>query len=475
MRLVCCLAAAVLSPVVTRAFAQQPIRVVRHSPVDTAQAGDVITISFDRPVGGSVERSANPERFVRIDPPVPAKVQWRDLVTLRIVPNEPLPPSRRFHITVDTTFTAIDGGRLAAPYRFTIATIGPRVLGSIPPLAAAAPTPLDPSARLTFVYTAAVDSALFANTVRAEIDTARGCERQVIRYAVVSHRAVADTDDYGIRAIGGYTAHLDAPFRHVIALRPRAPMPEGCTGVLVIPSLDPNDRPEIRYPIATAPPFRIAGLQCWGSDCAAGSTLYLSFTSPVRRESLLDRIHIEPATPFSIPESDFPSPAWSLRLTLVPRTTYRVVIDSSVRDVFGRALTTGASASLSVGDRRSALGHQLGFFTVSRHHPVLRVTHVNIDSAQIAFVPIPERLRTALLLALGDADSIARMVSRLGDSVKVDVALPARFNEERITEVPIPRALLERYRGSLIAIRARSTRSAAPARDSTEGPGRGAP
>ena len=86
-------------PLPARAPAQQPIRVVRHSPVDTARAGDVITVSFDRPVAGLVERSARPERFVRIDPPIHAKVEWRDLVTLRVIPDEPLAPGRDDRVT----------------------------------------------------------------------------------------------------------------------------------------------------------------------------------------------------------------------------------------------------------------------------------------------------------------------------------------------------------------------------------------
>ena len=450
-----------------RAPAQQPIRVVRHSPVDTARAGDVITVSFDRPVAGSVERSARPERFVRIDPPIHAKVEWRDLVSLRVIPDEPLAPGRRFRITVDTTFTALDGGRLGAPYQFSILTSGPRYLGSIPPLGVPGPAVLDPPGRLTLVYSAAIDSARFASTVRAELDSAPGCDRRVVRYAV-TQRAVVDTDGYDIRAIGGYDNEPERHFRHVITLTPRTAMPESCLGVIVIPSLDPNDRAEIHYPIATAEPFTVAELWCQATDCAASRSLTLVLTGPVYRDSVLRRIHLDPAIPFTIPESDSPSNQWSLQLAITPRTTYRVTVDSTLRDVFGRPLRTPTTVGVHVGDRRSAIGHQLGFFTVSRHHPVLRVTHVNIDSARLAFVPIPEAMRTSVLFALRDQDSVARMISRLRDSVKVDVALRAPFNEERITEIPIPRVVLERFPGALIAIRARSTRSSHPPLDLAE-------
>ena len=462
-------ATVVLAPfaVSVRSSAQQPIRVVRHSPVDTARAGDVITVAFNRPVAGSVERSARPERFVRIDPPIHAKVEWRDLVTLRVIPDEPLPPGRRFHITVDTSFTALDGGRLGAPYQFTVLTSGPRYLGSIPGLGVPGPAVLEPPGQLMLVYSAEIDSALFANTVRVEIDSANTCDRRVVRFAV-SQRAVADTDGYEIRSIAESSDEVEARFRHVVTLTPRTPMTDGCRGSIVIPSIDPNDRADLRYPIATAAPFTVAALSCQATDCAGSRSLTLTLTGSVYRDSLLRHIHIDPVVPFTIPESDSPSSEWSLQFSIAPRTTYRVTVDTALRDVFGRPLRGRTTASALTGDRKSAIGHQLGFFTVSRHHPVLRVTHVNIDSARIAFVPIPEPMRTAVLFAISDQDSVARMISRLPDSVNVDVALPAAHNEERITEIPIPRIVLERYAGALIAIRARSISSTHPSLDSAD-------
>ena len=55
-----------LSPPTPTLTAQQPVRVLRHAPADTARPGDVITISFDRPVAGSLERTPDLSRVVRI-------------------------------------------------------------------------------------------------------------------------------------------------------------------------------------------------------------------------------------------------------------------------------------------------------------------------------------------------------------------------------------------------------------------------
>lgn len=76
----------VLAPLMidtVRAPAQEALRVVRHAPTDTARAGDVITVSFDRPVAEEMGRLPRADRILRIDPPIPATIEWRDPAMVR--------------------------------------------------------------------------------------------------------------------------------------------------------------------------------------------------------------------------------------------------------------------------------------------------------------------------------------------------------------------------------------------------------
>jgi uncharacterized protein YfaS (alpha-2-macroglobulin family) len=456
-----------LSVVSLSVRAQEPIRVVRHTPVDTARSGDVITISFDRPVGGSLERSGNPRRFVRIVPALQAKVEWRDLVTLRVIPSEPLALGQRYRITIDTTLLSLDGGRLQAPYQFTVLARGPQLLHTVPGLDPGHTMTLDPRGSITLVYTAAVDTSRFGNTARFEIHGSPTCATRVIRYAASLQRALSDSDDYSVWSAGGWSYQDDLRFRRMVVLRPEFPPPEGCSGTFVLPSFDVGDGAEIRYPLSSADHFGVAALTCGLQECARGGKLLLSFTALVFRDSLIGRIHIEPAVPFTIDELDAPSNTWTLRLALDPRTTYRVRVDSTVRDVHGRSLAAPAMVSRYVNDRKAGFGHQLGLFTLSRQHAVLRVTHVNVDTAQIAIVVIPDSVRHAILRALASPDSVARMVGRLRDTVTVKAHLSASVNREAVTEIPIPKDLLQRYPGALFAIRARATGFLLRGRDST--------
>ena len=93
-------AATLLAPPAT-ARAQEPLRVLQQLPRDVARPTDVITITFDRPVAGTLEHTIDLSRFVRIE------------------------PAHRYVITIDTGFDALDGSRLAAPERFTLVVRGP--------------------------------------------------------------------------------------------------------------------------------------------------------------------------------------------------------------------------------------------------------------------------------------------------------------------------------------------------------------
>ena len=467
MRLRCLVfaaAAPLLPPSTLSLTAQQPVRVLRHSPAAIARPGDAITISFDRPVVGSLERTPDPNRIVRIEPSLDARVQWRDPTTLRVLPRTPFVPGTRYRITLSNDFTAMDGGRLEQPYQFAITTAGPALLASVPPLHATSARTLVPNGSVQLVYSAVIETANLGQVVRVELKgDGVDCDRRTIPYTVRSQRPIRDTDDWHIKGAGGWERDsLEQSFRRVIEMRPIAPLPDGCAGAIVLPSLDPADRAEIRYPIATSPRFAMVGVHCVSEDCAAGEHLRVAFTVPVFRDSLAKHLRLDPPVAFEMPSSDAAQQTWTIKLRLMPRTAYRARVDTTLTDVYGRRIAGTRDATVTTRDRNSALGHQLGFFTVSRARPVLRLTHVNVDSVELVIVPIPDSIRATVLVASGDADSVARMVGRLRDTVRYRIAMSTPFNTERITELPIPLHVLRTSTGSLFAIRAAGIARASP-------------
>jgi hypothetical protein len=138
MRLRCATVVSALLSLVSRRPPPSPRNNPPRSPTcpgrDTARPGDVITISFDRPVAGSLERTPDLSASCASSQRSTVRTQWRDPTTLRIVPREPPTPDVCYRITIANDFAAMDGGRLDAPYVFTITTRGPAILASIPTL-----------------------------------------------------------------------------------------------------------------------------------------------------------------------------------------------------------------------------------------------------------------------------------------------------------------------------------------------------
>src|SRR5262245_13687196 len=73
-------------------FAQgpTPLRVIRSTPGADASPLAEISVSFDRPVAGSLDHSVDPATIFRIEPAVRGRLEWRDPVTIRLRPSATL-------------------------------------------------------------------------------------------------------------------------------------------------------------------------------------------------------------------------------------------------------------------------------------------------------------------------------------------------------------------------------------------------
>ena len=114
------------------ADAPPPLRVIRVTPTAEADPASVVTVTFDRPVAGSLDRSVDPRTVLTLEPALPGTWEWRDPVTVRFRPASPLRAGLTIRVTVRPGFAAMDGSALAEPYRFTFRVQGPRILVGSP-------------------------------------------------------------------------------------------------------------------------------------------------------------------------------------------------------------------------------------------------------------------------------------------------------------------------------------------------------
>ena len=377
------------------------LRVMRVVPADEAAPTSAITVTFDRPVAGSLDRTVNPRALFRIEPAVTGEVDWRDPVTLRFRPAEPLPANGRFTITISDRFEAMDGSRLSAPYVHAFRVRGSRIIGGAPVGPSERGRYLAPDSRFDLVVDAPVDSAVVNRSVHVELN--RLCHAPgVVRLRMEGQRPITADDRWDFREAGGWDRDRSAdPLRRVITLAPRQPLPRGCGGHLVVPaSFDDHGRTSLqRWELATYGALKVTGARCsWGGTICPTGPLTVRFSTPVRGSEVLRGVSIRPAVTFAIADTADVRADWVLDAELKPRTGYAVVVDGRLTDTFGQRLTGNPVATMRTTGYAPAIDYPSGRALVElRGGRTFGVTYVNVDTLDVLVAPIPDSLEAAFL------------------------------------------------------------------------------
>jgi uncharacterized protein YfaS (alpha-2-macroglobulin family) len=378
------------------------LRVLRVVPSGEASPTTAVTITFDRPVAGSLDRTVDPRAIFTIIPAVAGTVDWRDPVTLRFRPAAPLAPNASYAVTVANSFAAMDGSRLTEAYVFSFRVRGPRVLAGSPVGPNGGSGYLAPDARFDLVVDAPVDPAVVEAAVYVEFD--RLCRRPgAIRLTVEDQRAVTADDRWDFREAGGWDRDRSADgLRRVVRLAPRTALPHGCAGELVVPTaLDGRAGAQpLRWGLATYGDFRLARAGCGWEGLAFCPTgpLVLRFTTPVRGADVLRHVSLKPAVPLALADTNDVRAEWVVDATLRPRTTYAVVIDPALHDGFAQPLTGNPVATLGTTGYAPAINYAPGRAVVERKGAgTFALTFVNVDTLEVVTAPVPDSLEAAFL------------------------------------------------------------------------------
>ena len=420
----------------TSAEAQSPtpLRVIRSSPERTAAPTDQITVTFDRPVAGSLDQSVDASKILSVAPAIAGRIEWRDPVTIRLTPAAPLPSGRSYTVTVATGFRAMDGSALAAPHSFTFRVRGSTLIGGAPvgpnPGRNASPPSvvrqLTPEQHFRLAYSTAVD--LDAVSASAFIEMNRSCGGEsIVRLTALSQRRITKDDGERLRAAGGWDRdESQDSLRRVVELVPRTRLPRACSGELVVPS-EVSTRPDaepIRLPFETYGDFRIASATCADGQtyCPTGP-VRVTFTTPVRGAEVQRRLTLYPAVKFVVRDTLAEETTWTLEGTLKLRTTYAVVADTAMRDAFGQPLRGNPATGITTSGYQPAVIYAYGRQTVERvGFRTLAVQHVNVDTLVTTIAPVPiEKEPNALGFVSRNTDSLWNTLMRTGTVQRIAV------------------------------------------------------
>ncbi|HET9012336.1 MAG TPA: Ig-like domain-containing protein, partial [Gemmatimonadaceae bacterium] len=365
------LALAVLSTALsTLAGAQSPapLRVIRSTPTGDAAPNAEISVTFDRPVAGSLDRSIDATSIFRIEPAVAGRVEWRDPVTIRLRPTTRLVSGTRYAVTIANTFRAMDGSALAEPYRYTFRAQGPRLLAGSPVSENERAEHVAPNQQFALVYSSAVDLAKLSTAAYVELRATCGGQR-VVRLRATSQRAIRDDDPWNFREAGGWQRDrsIDS-LRRVVQVAPESALPRACAGELVAPTEVEDEvlRTVARWPFDTYGDLRIALFGCGASTFCPSGPLTVTFSNPVRGADVLRHVRLLPDAKFAIRDTLSEGTSWTLEARLQPHVTYAVAADTAIRDVFGQRLVGNPAAAFRTTGYAPDIVHPFGRLLVER-------------------------------------------------------------------------------------------------------------
>ena len=460
-------AALAAASLLTAGSVAAPLRVIRTTPSGDADPLATISVTFDRPVAGSLDRTVDPRTVMRIEPAIPGRLEWRDPVTVRLVPSAPLRADVRYSVTVDTTFVAMDGTRLDAPMRFAFRVRGPTLLGGQPVGPGQQPEQLTPDQRFDVVYSAPVDAAALG--AAAHVEASPVCQgARTTRLRVVGQRALTADDDWRMREAGGWERNRGADsLRRVVQLAPVTPLPRGCAATLVLPTEVAANTPQglTRWPFRTYGDFRLAAARC-GEDafCPTGPVDAL-FSTPVKGAVVQRSVALLPGVPFIVRDTATISTTWTLEAPLDPNKSYVVVVDTSARDVFGQRLIGNPAILVRSTGYEPSLSYPFGRQLVERKgFRTLAVQHVNVDTMVASIAPIPDSLEAKFLARFGwSVGELWEDVAPRAERRRIPTA--STPDRPAVTGIPLPTAdATRRGAATLYAVKIEPARSPAPNR-----------
>ncbi len=441
------------------------LRVLRTTPGDDASPASSITITFDRPVAGSLDYSVAADTILKVTPAIPGRIEWRDPVTIRLTPRAALTPNATYTVSVANSFRAMDGSRLSQPYTFTFRVRGPTALTGTPAGPDRYAEYLAEDPRFEVIYSAAVDPALLTKAAFLEFDaTCQG--PRVVRLKVLGQRPIGEKDDWRYREAGGWQRQRSADtLRRVVQLAAAERLTPGCRGMLRVPvEMDEElTKPLTSWPLAVHGQLKIVSAGCSEAYCPTGPAS-ISFSTPVRGLDLARFAKLLPAADLTVRDSAGERSTWPLEARLRPHTTYAIVIDTGIRDIFGQRLTGNPAIGIKTTGYEPAIEYPYGRLVVERNgFRTLAVQSINVDTLVATIIPIPDTLEAGWLSrsAWGYGDLWAK-ARQAGIATVQRVAVSAPEDRGLVTGLRLPVANAQRpHAPTLMAVKVQTRLGAA--------------
>jgi len=339
----------------------EPLQVVSATPkgqLQSVRGQPAISVTFSRPMAALGDAPPPPRDVLTIDPAVPGSLRWEGTRTLVFRPDESLSPATNFDVTLASTITDQNGHSLAEPYAWSFQTPRPRLVSSAPADGAQFVAP-DSSVHLSFNL-----------PVRA-----------------LSARAFLEATF----PIGSVENNGDS----TLVVVPQEPLEKGASHAVTVKKglrsrgheLGLKTRQTVNFCAYPRPDLVELGQPDTSADAKLfdpGRDVTLTFSTPVRVESLRNALSVEPSVEWDVRPQRRSSGATRhvLSAPLKSNTQYTLTI-KGLEDRFGQRLPR-ADTTLRTGASAPRLRMEEGIRVVeASQRRALPVGAVNVDSVRL--------------------------------------------------------------------------------------------
>ncbi|UCC62097.1 MAG: hypothetical protein JSV36_15105, partial [Anaerolineae bacterium] len=359
-----------------------PLEVLRFAPEGEIPLAPFVNVTFNQPMVplATLGALAAEEVPVRLEPALPGTWKWVGTKTLTFEYDseaiDRLPMATEYAVTVPAGTESATGGVLAEAVRWTFSTPPPQMTNYHP---STEPQPLNPLFLVAFDQRVNPEAVLDTVQVTADgqavkVRLATEAEIQADKAA----RRMADRAGEGRWVAFAAEEPLPTDASIAVAIGPGTPSAEG-------PLVTKDAQ---AYAFRTYAPLRIEDHGCsWRRDeCPPLTPFFIRFNNPIDVEAYEESmLRIEPALPGAT-VSPVVGDTITVRGTTTGRTTYRVVVDGAIKDVFGQTLGTDTELTFKVGSAEPALfGPQEVLVTLdpASKKPILTVYAINYNRLQV--------------------------------------------------------------------------------------------
>lgn len=411
-----------------------PLEVLRYSPEGEIPLAPFVSVTFNQPMVplGMLNDLAAEAVPITIEPSLPGTWRWLGTKTLTFEYDseliDRLPKATIFRVTVPAGTRSATGGVLSRAVEWTFSTPPPKVTATYPQ---DTPQPVDP---LIFIaFDQRIDPAAVLDTIYVRAGN------QTVKMRLASDAEI-QADERVSRLV---KKTLEGRW---LVMRVQGPLPvDSAVSVAVGPGTPSAEGPLVTqeaqsFGFRTFAPLRIVDHGCsWSkNECRPLIPFFIRFNNPIDAAVYQDSmLRIQPELPGA--SVNIFGDTLNIQGVSQGQTTYTVVVDGKIQDVFGQSLGKDAELTFRVGSSEPVLiGPNQIFVTLdpTSRKPVFSVYAMNyarLDVQIYAVQPSDWSGFLSYLRQYAQTDAPPKMPGTL----VLDKTLPVESPADTLTEVGI--------------------------------------